>query len=74
MLIIIFILIRSDLNFGIERFSPIEIVNLDSEEEDSDQLPVAIEGFEAELETIELDPVSEEDLPVPVVSCEVENR
>lgn len=56
------------------------MVDLDSEEEELNQLPGAMEGFDAELETIELDSnnemetVSEQDLPVPVVRCEIENR
>lgn len=73
---------RSELNCANKgvAFAPIEMVDLDSEEEELNQLPGAMEEFDAELETIELDSinemdtVSEKDLPVPVVRCEIENR
>lgn len=68
---------RSELNCANKgvAFAPIEMVDLDSEEEELNQLPGAMEGFDAELESNnEMDTVSEKDLPVPVVRCEIENR
>lgn len=64
---------RSELNKSVAA-APIEIVTLDSEEEDSNDPPAAMDWLDAEEEIIDLDSDCEKDLPVPVADYRLEER